>query len=288
MHARADEEVHAADIGLGFDRPLEARRQLELRILLLELLGDGVVVFGGEPDRDHVGHQVHLVAALEQGTDQSVGQRLVVGAQAELVGRAFIAAMMQQRGDTQAHGELARVALLALALEGQGEGDVDHLVAIGDVQLLEHIEGLVIAGEDHGALLHRPGRGLGAPIGLERADGLRRQDQRHAATQCHALADQQLDQALGAIDVGKAVALADVEDRVAGGDRPIQAVRVLQQGLLVELDEFVVEAFGGRRVITGAGGADDQELRGDATFAGGFVDQQHVGNAQRANPEVAG
>jgi len=146
----------------------------------------------------------------------------------------------------------------------------------------------VIAGEDHGALLHRPGRGLGAPIGLERADGLRRQDQRHAATQCHALADQQLDQALGAIDVGKAVALADVEDRVAGGDRPIQAVRVLQQGLLVELDEFVVEAFGGRRVITGAGGADDQELRGDATFAGGFVDQQHVGNAQRANPEVAG
>ena len=113
-----------------------------------------------------MGHQVHLVAALEQGTDQPVGQRLVVGAQAELVGRAFVAAMMQQRGDTQAHGELAWVALFALALEGQGEGDVNHLVAIGDVQLLEHIEGLVIAGEDHGALLHRPGRGLGAPIDL--------------------------------------------------------------------------------------------------------------------------
>jgi len=231
---------------------------------------------------------VYFVAALEQRADQAVGQRLVVGTQAELIGGAFVSAVMQQRRHAEADGQLAWVALFALALEGQGEGDVDDFVAIGDIQLLEHVERLVIAGKDHGALLHRPGRSLGAPVRLERADGLRREDQRNATAQGHALADQQLDQALGAVDVGEAVAFADIEHRVTGADRLVQAVGILQQRLLVELDEFVLEALGGRRVVARPGRTDDQELRGDPAFTRGLVDQQHVGNTQRANPEVAG
>src|SRR3546814_3969058 len=66
------------------------------------------------------------------------------------------------------------------------------------------------------------------------AEGLRREDQRNATAQGHALADQQLDQALGAVDVGEAVAFADIEYRVTGADRLVQAVGILQQRLLVE------------------------------------------------------
>ena len=218
--------------------------------------------------------------------DQSVGQFAVIDTEAELIG-AGISAVVKEAGNVDADASPTIGGHLPLG-EWETEGNVDSFTGVlGYAEFLQVFGRHDVAGIDAGAAAHEGCGNPSRPLAVEGADGLWAQNHRFALRQHDTFCERLHPEAFEPVDVGETVALADVENDVAGshlGKIAGLADEHPLEGKAVANDDFwsVIE----RRPASAC--AENREGDIDSGTLGGALGDGDLRFGERADAEVVG